>query len=106
MRTLSQITTAVRTREPFSVAELKYAVVAYDVLISRLEVANDPKQLQKYFEAAEVDVRSYVGPENDPENAEACEWYRSMIAVPDKVADQVEEAIRANRPGGNIDEEA
>lgn len=100
MRTLSQITTAVRTREPFSIAELEYAIVAYDVLMAQLGVVNDLKQLQKYFEAAETDVRAYVGPDNDPESAAAREWYVAMNAIPDAVTDMVAEHLEAERKAG------
>lgn len=81
MRTLQQITDAARRNEPATDEELRLAVTAYDVLLAQLELDKDPKQLQKFFVAAESDPRAYVGPANDPANAEARDWHKAFINV-------------------------
>ena len=78
MRTLSEITAAVRQGDPVTSDELRYAVVAYDVLVAQLDLPNDPRQLQHYFQAADNDPREYVGRANDPALADARQWYRAM----------------------------
>lgn len=42
MRTLSEITAAVRQGDPVTGDELRYAVVAYDVMVAQMELPNDP----------------------------------------------------------------
>lgn len=78
MRTLNEITAAVRQGEPVTEEELRYAVVVYDVLVAQLELPNNPQQLLHYFQAAESDPREYVGEANDPAFAGAREWYAAM----------------------------
>lgn len=86
MRTLQQITDAARRNEPVSELELRFAVCAYDVLLAQLELEKDPKQLQKFFVAAEADPRAYIGPANNPLNAEARDWHKAFINVGDTKA--------------------
>lgn len=81
MRTLSEITAAVRQGDPTTAEELRYAVVAYDVLVAQLELPNDPAKLYHYFQAADNDPREYIGEANDPAFAGAREWYRAMHGV-------------------------
>lgn len=78
MRTLSEITAAVRQAEPVTEEELRYAVVAYDVMVAQMELPNDPARLYHYFQAADNDPRAYIGEANDPAFAGAREWYRAM----------------------------
>jgi len=79
MRTLSDITDAARRGEPVTEEELRLAVCAYDVFIAQLELEKDPKQLAKFFVAAESDPREYIGPANDPDNPEAVAWHKAFI---------------------------
>jgi len=81
MRTLDQITTAVRRAEPVTVEELTLAVCAYDVLISKLKVENNPVQLQEYFIAGDNTPLDYIGPANDPRNAASVHWHKAFIGV-------------------------
>jgi len=78
-RTLQQITDAARRGEPATEEELRLAVCAYDVFIAQLELEKDPKQLQKFFVAAEADPREYIGPANDPDNPDAVDWHNAFI---------------------------
>jgi hypothetical protein len=87
MRPLNQITAAIRSGQPFTEEEARYAVVAYDVLIARLSVDLDPVRLAEYFKAAESSPAEYVGWKNDPQNADAIEWYRAMGRVGEKCPD-------------------
>lgn len=79
MRTLSDITDAARRGEPVTEEELRLAVCAYDVFIAQLELEKDPKQLAKFFVAAESDPREYIGPANDPDNPEVVAWHKAFI---------------------------
>jgi len=81
MRTLDQITTSVRRAEPVTTDELIYSVVAYDVLMSKLKVENNPVQLQEYFIAGDNDPTVYIGPSNDPKNPESVHWHKTMIGI-------------------------
>jgi hypothetical protein len=81
MRTLDEITTAVRRAEPVTTEELALAVCAYDVLLAKLEVDKNPVQLQEYFVAGDNDPAEYIGPENDPRNAESVNWHKTIIGV-------------------------
>lgn len=78
MRTLSEITAAVRQGDPATSDELRYAVVAYDVMVAQMELPNDPKRLFHYFQAADNDPRAYIGEANDPAFPGARQWYRAM----------------------------
>lgn len=80
MRTLDQITAAVRRGEPVTELELRLAVASYDVLMARLEVEKSPTQLQEYFIAGDSTPENYLGVINDPRNPESVGWHRSMIA--------------------------
>lgn len=79
MRTLDEITTAVRRNQWVNKTELLFAVVAYDVLMSKLKVENNPVQLQEYFVAADSDPWKYIGHDNDPRNPESVHWHKTMI---------------------------
>jgi len=85
MRTLDEITTAVRRAEPVTTEELILAVCAYDVLLSKLKVENNPVQLQEYFVAGDSDPGTYIGPANNPSNPESVHWHKTMIGVDDNV---------------------
>ena len=79
--TLSEIVAAVRTNEPVTGRDMRYAIVAFDVLMSQLKVDQHIEQLQEYFKAAEMPPREYVGTANDFENTEAVEWFKAMQGV-------------------------
>ena len=79
MRTLKEISSAVRRHEYASTDELRYALVAYDVLIYQLDIAQDEQQLAEFFKAFETCPKEYVGWENDPENPEAVKWHTEHI---------------------------
>lgn len=81
MRTLNEITGAIRSGGEYTEDEACYAVVAYDVLVAQLSVDLDPVRLAEYFRAAEQSPVEYIGWINDPENPEALEWYKSMNKV-------------------------
>ena len=81
MRTLSQITAAIRSDEKYTETEARYAIVAYDVLMHQLSVEQDPVRLAEYFKAAETPPIQYVGWANNPANPNAVNWYKSMINV-------------------------
>lgn len=81
MRTLDEITAAVRRAEPVTTEELTLAVCAYDVLMAVLKVENNPVQLQEYFVAGDTDPLTYIGPANDPGNPESVHWHKTMIGV-------------------------
>jgi len=49
MRTLDEITTAVRRAEPVTTEELTLAICAYDVLMSKLKVENNPRTITRIF---------------------------------------------------------
>lgn len=83
MRTLDEITTAVRRAEPVTTEELTLAICAYDVLMSKLKVENNPVQLQEYFLAGDSDPEAYIGLVNDPRNAESVHWHKTMIGLGD-----------------------
>jgi len=79
MRTLDQITTAVRRSESATILELTYAICAYDVLMSKLKVEEIPTQLQEYFIASDSDPKKYIEWVNDPVNADAVAWHKAFI---------------------------
>ncbi len=81
MRTLTQICYAVRRNQPVEPDELRYAVAAYDVLLAKLNVGQDPQQMAAFFEAAESCPKAYIGWENDPENPEAVKWHEDHIDI-------------------------
>ncbi len=82
MRTLDEITTAVRRNEPVTVEELTYSVCAYDVLLAQLGLDKDPVRLKQYMIAGDMDPREYVGSANDPNDPSVQDWHRAMEAVP------------------------
>lgn len=82
--TLNEIVAAVRTNELVTGHDMRYAIVAFDVLMSELHVDRNVEQLAVFFKAAESVPREYAGHANDPENAEAVEWYRAMRGVSGK----------------------
>ena len=81
MRTLQEITGAVRRDAPVTREGLSYTICAYDVLLTVMELDKDPVKLAEFFKAAESDQREYIGPANDPLNEEAREWYKTFIGV-------------------------
>lgn len=82
--TLDEIVAAVRTNELVTGRDMRYAIVAFDVLMSELRVDRNVEQLAVFFKAAESVPRDYIGEANDPENTEAVEWYRAMRGVSGK----------------------
>ena len=81
MRSLSQITSALRSGEPVEVEELRAAVVAYDVLLSQLDLPSDARRLGYYFQAAECDPEIYAGETNALSSEAAQAWYKAMLSV-------------------------
>lgn len=81
MRTLNEITAAIRSGGTYTEDEARYAVVAYDVMVAQLQVPENPVQLQHYFLAAESSPIEYIGWANDPDNPEAVAWYKAMNHV-------------------------
>ncbi|MAL49648.1 MAG: hypothetical protein CMH18_07805 [Methylophaga sp.] len=81
MRQLHEITDAVRRNEAATEEELRLAVCAYDVLMVQLELDRDPKQLAKFFTAAEASPEDYIGPQNDPRDPKVAAWHRAFINV-------------------------
>jgi len=79
MRTLTQITDAVRRGEEVTTDELRYTVAAYDVMVAKFNIQQDRQQMEEFFRAAESDPREYIGPENDPDNPEVVAWHKSHI---------------------------
>lgn len=82
--TLDEIVAAVRTNELVTGRDMRYAIVAFDVLMSELHVDRNVEQLAVFFKATESVPRDYIGEANDPENAEAVEWYKAMRGVSGK----------------------
>ena len=81
MRTLNDIVAAVRSRQEVTEDELRYAVVAFDVLLSQMDLTNDLAKLTLFFEAAEQNPRTYIGEANNPDKQAAVEWYTAMQAA-------------------------
>ena len=81
MRTLDEITAAVRRGEDVATEELKCCIAAYDVLLYDFKVENHPILLAKFFAAAEMDVQKYIGWANDPTNPECNAWHKAFIGV-------------------------
>lgn len=80
-RTLGDIVEAIRTDNLVSASEMMYAVVAFDVLMSQLQVDKHFSQLQEYIHASACPPREYVGWANDPTNPDAVAWYKAMLSV-------------------------
>lgn len=78
-RTLDQITTAARQGLPVTETELRLAVCAYDVLMAKLKVPENPVQLAEYFKAADTAPELYLGPNNDPRELGVKEWHEAFI---------------------------
>lgn len=83
MRTLQEITDAVRRNEHATSDELRYAIAAYDVFLAKIEIEKYVPLLTEFFIAAESSPRKYIGPENDPKNKKVAEWHRAVINVKD-----------------------
>lgn len=83
MRTLDEITTAVRRNEPVTVDEMRLAIVAYDVLMAKFEIEKYPKLLHEYFVAGDSVPGEYVGDANHPDDADAVAWHKNNIKVVD-----------------------
>ena len=93
MRTLKQITDAVRRNEGAIYAELFYAVVAYDVLLAQMNIAADQQQVAEFFKAAELPPHEYVGWDNSPDNPESVEWHRTHINNRPEVFERAREML-------------
>ena len=83
MRTLQEITDSARRNEPIPWVELQFAVCAYDVLLSQLDLENDVPKLTKFMVAAEADPVEYIGPANNPQDPEVAAWHKAFINVGD-----------------------
>ena len=83
MRTLDEITTAVRRNEPVTTDEMRLAIVAYDVLLAKFNIENYPTLMHEYFLAGDAPPDGYVGEANHPDNANAVEWHKMNIKVVD-----------------------
>lgn len=94
MRSLTQITNAVRRADEATEQELRAVIVAYDVLLVKMNVQQDPEMLKQFFKAAESDPEEYIGWENDPRNPEAIEWHRAHINM-DQVFDGAREILKS-----------
>ena len=81
MRTLTEITDAVRRNEAVTEEELRAAVVAYDVFLAQIDITKYPEALAEFFKATDGDPRDYYGPENDPNRPEVAEWHTAFINV-------------------------
>ncbi len=81
MRTLTEITNAVRRGQDVTEEELRYAVVAYDVLIAKLHITQDKQMVEEFFKASEGDPREYIGWVNDPANPEAVDWHTNHVNI-------------------------
>lgn len=79
MRTLTEITNAVRRGEDVTEGELRYTVVAYDVLVAKLNITQDKQMVEEFFKATEGDPRAYIGWINDPANPEAADWHKNFV---------------------------
>lgn len=82
-RTLDQIIDKVRRGGTVATDDLRYAVVAFDVLLAQLDLPSDVARMEKYMQAAALPPRRYVGEGNDPENPEAVAWFVAMKGVGD-----------------------
>lgn len=83
MRSLEDITDAVRRNEPATEDELRLAICAYDVLLAQLQLDKNPVLLAEFFKAGEADPLTYIGPANDPRNPEAVAWHKAFKKVED-----------------------
>ena len=79
MRTLTEITNAVRRDQPVTQLELRYAVAAYDVMVAKMHISQDDQMIAEFFRAAESDPKKYIGWENDPMNKHSTEWHKNVI---------------------------
>jgi hypothetical protein len=79
MRTLNQITGAVRRGEEVTDRELRMAVCAYDKMCAQFNLAEQPDQLAQYFEAAEANPEQYVGLDHSPDNPTFVKWYSENV---------------------------
>lgn len=87
MRSLEDITDAVRRNEPATEDELRLAICAYDVLLAQLQLENNPVLLAEFFKAGEADPSTYIGPANDPRNPEAVAWHKAFKTVEEGAKD-------------------
>lgn len=80
MRTLSEITAAVRQGDPVTGDELRYAVVAYDVMVAQMELPNGPARPGRSTTSRRrtTTPREYIGQANDPAFPDARQWYAAM----------------------------
>lgn len=83
MRTLDEITTAVRRNEPVTTDEMRLAIVAYDVLMAKFNIEKYPALMHEYFIAGDAVPEVYVGAANHPDNADAVAWHKGNIMVVD-----------------------
>ncbi len=79
--TLTEITNAVRRGEPVSVDQMRYAICAYDVLLADMKISENATLLEKFFIAAEMEPKEYIGGDNDPDNPEFVAWHKAFINI-------------------------
>ena len=79
--TLTEITEVVRRGEPVSIDQMRYAICAYDVLLANLKVNENATLLEKFFIAAEMEPKKYIGWDNDPDNPDFVAWHKAFINV-------------------------
>lgn len=83
MRTLDEITTAVRRNETVTTDEMRLAIVAYDVLMAKFNIEKYPTLMHEYFIAGDAVPEEYVGDANHPDNHDAVEWHKRNIGIVD-----------------------
>lgn len=83
MKTLDQIVEAVRSGGVATEDEMRHAIVAFDVLLYKLNLPGDMVRLQEYFKAADLPPAEYYGEDNSPDNPGAVAWFRAMKGVGD-----------------------
>lgn len=81
MRTLDEIVAAARLNEELDADDARYAIVAFDVLLSQLNLDQDAERLKEWMVAATNSPQEYAGEANDPQNPDAVAWYRAMHGV-------------------------
>lgn len=81
MRTLQEITDAVRRGEEANGEELRYAICAYDVLLHELKIAETTTMVGTFATAATMKPNEYIGWDNDYKNPEVVAWHKAAINV-------------------------
>ena len=85
MRTLQEITDAVRRNETVTDNELRYTICAYDVLIAQMDISKNYEQLKLFMVADEMDPKEYIGPVNDYMDPNVVKWHKTTINIEQKI---------------------